>query len=219
MALQKTVADRWRVLTKTEILEGYGLTETSPVACCNASDGSNRQGTIGVPVPSTEMRLVGEDGKEVELGQPGEICIRGPQVMKGYWRRDDETAKVIDREGWLRTGDVAEITAEGYVKIVDRKKDMIIVSGFKVYPNEVEDVLAGHPKILEAGVVGVDDPKSGQVVKAFIVRKDPSLSPDEVIRYAHEHLTSYKVPKQVEFIASLPKTNVGKVLRRELRSS
>jgi long-chain acyl-CoA synthetase len=218
MALQKAVADRWRAATKTEILEGYGLTETSPVACCNPSDGRNRQGTIGLPLPSTELRLLGEDGKEVGIGEPGEICIRGPQVMRGYWKRDDETAKVLDREGWLRTGDVAELSADGYVKIVDRKKDMIIVSGFKVYPNEVEDVLAGHPKILEAGVVGIDDAKSGQVVKAFVVRRDPSLSVDEVIQYAHQHLTSYKVPKQVEFLNALPKTNVGKVLRRELRS-
>jgi long-chain acyl-CoA synthetase len=217
MALQGPVADRWRQFTKSEILEGYGLTETSPVACCNPADGKNESGTIGMPVPSTEVKLVDEQGKEAALGHPGEICIRGPQVMKGYWQRPEETANVLTKEGWLHTGDVAVMQPNGYFKIVDRIKDMIIVSGFKVYPNEVEEVLAGHPKIIEAGVIGIDDPHSGQVVKAFVVKRDPSLTAEEVIAFAHTKLTSYKVPKKVQFIETLPKTPVGKVLRRELR--
>jgi long-chain acyl-CoA synthetase len=176
-------------------------------------------GTIGLPLPSTDVRLLDDDGKEVANGHEGELAIYGPQVMKGYWKRDDETEKVITRDGWLKTGDIATMSETGFFKIVDRKKDMILVSGFNVYPNEVEDVLAAHPKILEVAAVGVPDERSGEVVKVFVVKRDPSLTAEEVIRFARENLAGYKVPHQVEFRTDLPKTNVGKILRRELKSN
>ncbi len=226
MALQTAVARRWMDLTKSVIVEGYGLTETSPVVCCNPIDGKDKVGFIGLPLPSTEVKLVNEEGQEVNVSQisgdeglsePGELCVRGPQVMSGYWQQVEETAKVLDSEGWLKTGDVACVDQEGYFKIVDRKKDMILVSGFNVYPNEVEEAVMSNNKVLEVAAVGVADEKSGEVVKVFVVRKDPSLTADEVIETCRKNLTSYKVPKQVEFREELPKTNVGKILRRALK--
>ncbi|NUM58238.1 MAG: AMP-binding protein [Bdellovibrionaceae bacterium] len=217
MALQRSVCERWQKLTKTKLVEGYGLTESSPVACCNPIDGTDRIGTIGLPLPDTWIKLVDEDGNEVPEG--GEICIKGPQVMKGYWQRPDETSKVLDKEGWLRTGDIGSFDEKHFVKIIDRKKDMILVSGFNVYPNEVEDVIASHPGVLEVAAVGIPNEASGELVKVFIVKKDPNLTEDEVIKFAKESLTNYKVPKFVEFRPELPKTNIGKILRRALRSS
>jgi long-chain acyl-CoA synthetase len=217
MALQRPVADRWREVTKTKVIEGYGLTEASPVVCCNPLDGSDRVGTIGLPFPSTDVRMMGEDGKEVALGQPGELTVRGPQVMKGYWNRADETANVI-RDGWLWTGDMGVMEPDGFVRIVDRKKDMILVSGFNVYPNEVEDVVAAHPAVAEVGAIGIPDEKSGEVVKVVIVkRQGKDVSADEIIAFSRDRLAGYKVPKKVEFRTELPKTNVGKILRRALR--
>lgn len=217
MAVQRNVADRWKAMTGTPLLEGYGLTEASPVVCCNPPDAESI-GTVGLPLPSTEIMLRRDDGSVAELGESGEICVRGPQVMKGYWNRPEETAKVILSDGWLRTGDVGAFTEDGFLKIVDRQKDMITVSGFKVYPNEVEDVLASHPKVGEVGVIGLNDEHSGEVVAAFVVRKDASLTAEELIQYSRERLTAYKRPKKVIFLEALPKTNVGKVLRRELRN-
>ncbi len=217
MALQTVVAERWMNLTKTKIVEGYGLTETSPVATCNPIDGTDRVGTIGLPLPSTEIQLQNDQGRPVELGQPGEICIRGPQVMKGYWKNPEATSDMINPDGWLKSGDVGVMDKDGFTKIVDRKKDMILVSGFNVYPNEIEDVLASHPKVLEAAVVGIPDPHSTEVVKAFVVAKDPTLTEEELDRYCRENLTAYKIPKVYEFRTELPKSNVGKILRRELR--
>ncbi len=218
MALQKAVADRWRDLTKTKIFEGYGLTEASPVICCNPIIGGLDQvGTIGMPLPSTEVKLINDQDEEVHLGEAGELCCRGPQVMKGYYNQPEETAKVL-KDGWLKTGDIAIQMRDGFFKIVDRKKDMILVSGFNVYPNEVEDVLAGHAKILEVAVIGVPDEHSGEAVKAFVVKRDATLSEADVITFAKKSLTNYKVPKSVEFRSELPKTNVGKILRRALRT-
>lgn len=217
MALQRAVHDRWHALTKTKVIEGYGLTETSPVACCNPVDGSDRVGTIGIPLPSTDVKIVDEAGKDLPTGEAGELCIRGPQVMKGYWQRDDETANVMLPGGWFRTGDVAAMDSDGFFRIVDRKKDMIDVSGFKVYPNEVEDVSVLHPKVFEAAVIGVEDEKSGEVVKAFVVKKDESLTAEELMAHYRKNLVNYKVPKYIEFRKELPKSNVGKVIRRMLR--
>ncbi|MGC4095440.1 MAG: AMP-binding protein [Polyangiaceae bacterium] len=216
MALSRSVADRWRSLTKSRLIEGYGLTEASPVVCCNPVDGTDKLGSIGLPFPSTDIKLVDDDGNEVEKGQSGELAARGPQVMQGYWNRPDETARVL-RDGWLYTGDVAEIDDDGFFRIVDRKKDMILVSGFNVYPNEVEEVVLQHPDVAEAGAVGVPDEKSGEVVKVVVVKKRDGLTAEELIEFCREKLAGYKVPKQVEFRAELPKTNVGKVLRRALR--
>lgn len=216
MAIQNAVAKRWKEVTGCPLTEGFGLTETSPVLCCNRIDGYERIGTIGVPLPSTEITIRGEDGKEVALGESGELCARGPQVMRGYWQRQDETDKVI-KDGWFYTGDVAVQSDDGYFKIVDRKKDMIIVSGFNVYPNEIEDVVASHPGVLEVAAVGVTDEKSGEAVKVFVVKKNPALTAQEVKDHCRDKLTSYKVPKHVEFRDELPKTNVGKILRRALR--
>ncbi|MEK6772395.1 MAG: AMP-binding protein [Bdellovibrionota bacterium] len=217
MALQKTVSEKWEKLTKTRIVEGFGLTETSPAVCVNPIDGTDRAGTIGLPVPETDVRLISDDGKVLGPGEAGELCVKGPQVMQGYWQRPDETAKVLDSEGWLKTGDIATFDKDGFFKIVDRKKDMILVSGFNVYPNEVEDAIASHPKVLEVAVIGKPDEHSGEIVKAVVVKKDPSLTPEEVIAHARKTLTNYKVPKVVEFRTELPKTNVGKILRRALR--
>lgn len=217
MALQTVVGQRWKDLTRTPIVEGYGLTETSPVACVNPLDGTDRLGTIGLPISSTELSLRDDDGNEVPLGQPGEICIKGPQVMQGYWNQPEETKKVMTADGFFKSGDIGVMDTEGFTKIVDRKKDMILVSGFNVYPNEIEDVVAHHPKVLEVAAVGVADAKSNEVVKIFVVKKDPSLTESELIEHCRQNLTNYKVPKHVEFRDSLPKSNVGKILRRELK--
>jgi long-chain acyl-CoA synthetase len=216
MALQKPVAERWRAMTKTTVIEGYGLTEASPVVSCNPVDGTDQLGTIGLPFPSTEIKLMAEDGSEAAAGQPGELCAKGPQVMQGYWNRDDETAQVL-KDGWLWTGDVAQMDADGFMRIVDRKKDMILVSGFNVYPSEIEEVVAQHPMVAEVGAIGIADEKSGEAVKVVVVKKQPELTEAELIKFARERLAGYKVPKLVEFRTELPKTNVGKVLRRALR--
>lgn len=217
MALQRAVSERWLKMTGTPVVEGYGLTETSPVACCNPIDGTDKVGTIGVPLPSTEVKLVDDNGQEVALGEQGEICVKGPQVMKGYWNRPDETAQMMLPGGWLKTGDIGVFDTDGFLKIVDRKKDMIIVSGFNVFPNEVEEVVSSHPKVLEVAAVGVPDEKSTEAVKIFVVRRDPSLTEDELLEHCRQNLTGYKMPKYVEFRKELPKTNVGKILRRALR--
>jgi len=219
MAVQAAVAEKWLKLTGCPICEGYGLSETSPSATCNPTDTDMYTGTIGLPLPSTEVAILDDDGRPVPLGQPGEIAIRGPQVMSGYWQRDDETAKVMTPDGFLKTGDVGVMDERGYTKIVDRKKDMILVSGFNVYPNEVEGVVASHPGVLECAVVGVPDGKSGEAVKLFVVRRDPALTEKELSEYCAKNLTGYKKPKYIEFRTDLPKTNVGKILRRELRDS
>ncbi len=218
MAVQRAVAERWQKTTGVQLTEGYGMTESSPVLTSNPTNEPTRIGSIGMPVPSTDVRIVAEDGTVLGAGPEnvGEIQARGPQVMKGYWQRPDETAKTI-KDGWLLTGDMGFMHPDGYFQIVDRKKDMILVSGFNVYPNEIEDVLAMHPKVLESAAVGAADEKSGEVVKVFIVKKDPSLTVEEVIAHCRENLTGYKVPKHVIFKTELPKTNVGKILRRELR--
>jgi len=217
MAVQQAVAERWLKVTGCPIIEGYGLSETAPVATCNPGDATEFSGTIGLPLPSTEVAIVDDAGQPVALGEPGEIAIRGPQVMAGYWNRPDETAKVMTADGFFRTGDVGVIDERGYVKIVDRKKDMVLVSGFNVYPNEVEGVVAMMPGVLECACIGVPDDKTGEAVKVFVVRKDPSLTAEQVLAYCKDNLTGYKRPKYVEFRDELPKTNVGKILRRELR--
>lgn len=218
MALQTAVAQRWKDTTKSLIVEGYGLTETSPVACVNPLDGSDKMGTIGLPVPSTELSFRNDEGKEVAVGEIGEICIKGPQVMWGYWNQPEETKKVMTEDGFFKSGDIGIIDEQGFTKIVDRKKDMILVSGFNVYPNEIEDVVASNPKVLEVAAVGVPDAKSTEAVKVFVVKKDPSLTAEEVIDFCRQNLTNYKVPRHVEFRDALPKSNVGKVLRRELKN-
>ena len=217
MATQKAVAEKWKKITGTPIVEAYGLTEASPGVCCNPLNIEAYSGGIGLPVPSTEVELRDADGKEVGVGQPGELWVRGPQVMKGYWNRPEETAKVLDSRGFLATGDIAVMDEKGWFKLVDRKKDLIVVSGFNVYPNEVEDVAASHPKVLEAACIGVSSPKTGEALKLFIVKKDESLTAEELIAFCRTELTAYKVPKDIEFRDELPKSNVGKILRRELR--
>jgi long-chain acyl-CoA synthetase len=219
MAVQRAVAERWQKVTGCALTEGYGMTESSPVLTVNPVDSSMRLGTIGMPVPSTNLRIADEKGNILPPGaeNPGEIQAFGPQIMKGYWQRPDATEEVL-KDGWLSTGDIGFMQPDGFFQIVDRKKDMILVSGFNVYPNEVEDVLAMHPKVLESAALGVPDEKSGEVVKVFIVKRDPSLTVEEVIAHCRENLTGYKVPKQVEFRTELPKTNVGKILRRALRA-
>ena len=219
MAVQKAVADKWFAMTGCPIVEGYGLSETAPSATCNATDATSYSGTIGYPLPSTEIAIRDDDGNDVAPGEPGEICIRGPQVMAGYWNRDDETAKVMYDDGYFKSGDIGVMNEQGQTKIVDRKKDMILVSGFNVYPNEVEDVVAGHPGVMEVAAIGVPDVHSGEVVKIFVVKKDVSLSEQQLIDYCKDQLAGYKRPKVVEFRSELPKTNVGKILRRELRDS
>lgn len=217
MAVQRAVAEKWKTVTGTPLIEAYGLTETSPAACINPMNVKEYNGFIGLPIPSTEVAILDENGKEMDGGQVGEIAIRGPQVMKGYWNRPDETAKVMTADGYFRTGDMGYMNEQGFFKIVDRKKDMILVSGFNVYPNEVEDVLVLYPKVLEAAAIGVPDDKSGEAVKVFIVKKDPSLTVDEVKSFAKQNLTGYKLPKHIEFRTELPKSNVGKILRKDLR--
>lgn len=217
MAVQRAVADKWRALTGKPLVEAYGLTETSPAVTINPLDLPAFNGAIGLPVPSTEISIRDEDGRELGVGESGELCVRGPQVMAGYYNRPDETAKVMTADGFLKTGDVAVVDEKGFVRIVDRKKDMILVSGFNVYPNEVEDVVASHPGVMEVAAIGVVDEKSGEAVKVFVVKKDPNLTAEAVIAHCREKLTGYKVPKLVEFRTELPKTNVGKILRRALR--
>lgn len=219
MAVQRAVAERWKKVTGVTLVEAYGLTETSPAACMNPLNMTEFNGAIGLPIPSTDACLMDDDGKLVAEGEPGELCIRGPQVMDGYWQRPEETAKVIDSEGWLHTGDIAKMDNKGYFYIVDRKKDMILVSGFNVYPNEIEDVIATMSQVLEVAAVGVPDDKSGEAVKVVIVKKDPSLTAEQVKAFCKENLTGYKLPRYVEFRTELPKTNVGKILRRELRDA
>lgn len=218
MALTEAAAQEWEQVTGCKISEGYGLTETSPVATSNPGY-AQQLGTIGLPLPLTEVKVVDEQGAELPPGEAGELCIRGPQVMMGYWQRPDATAEVLDQDGWFATGDVAIIQPDGYLRIVDRKKDMIVVSGFNVYPNELEDVLTKHPGVLECAAVGMPDPTAGEVITMFVVRKDPALTEAQVRDYCREHLTAYKVPKRVEFRDELPKTNVGKILRRALRDA
>ncbi|WP_336619656.1 long-chain fatty acid--CoA ligase [Mesorhizobium sp. WSM4983] len=217
MAVQKGVAERWKALTGCPVSEGYGLSETSPVATANKFSSSDFTGTIGLPLPSTEIAIRDDDGNNVPLGQVGEICIRGPQVMAGYWNRPDETAKVMTKDGFFKSGDMGFMDERGYTKIVDRKKDMILVSGFNVYPNELEEVVAQHPGVLEVAAIGVPDEHSGEVPKLFVVRKDPALTIETLTVYCRENLTGYKRPRYIEFRAELPKTPVGKILRRALR--
>lgn len=219
MAAQRSVAEHWQQVTGTPLIEGYGLTETSPLVSCNRLDMAAYNGSIGLILPSTELSIRDENEQEVGIGasQIGELCIRGPQVMRGYWQRADETAKVMSADGFLRTGDVGYIDADGYVRIVDRKKDMILVSGFNVYPNEIEDVVMQHPGVMEVAAIGVPDAKCGEAVKIVLVKRDPNLSKEALIAHCRQYLTGYKVPQQVEFRDELPKSNVGKILRRMLR--
>ncbi|MHB8823054.1 MAG: AMP-binding protein, partial [Pseudomonadaceae bacterium] len=217
MALQLATAERWKQVTGCSICEGYGLTETSPVASVNPIT-HIQLGTIGIPVPSTRFKVINDDGQELPQGEIGELCIKGPQVMKGYWQRPEATAEVMDAEGFFKTGDIGVIQADGYIRIVDRKKDMILVSGFNVYPNELEDVLATLPGVLQCAAIGVPDEKSGEAIKLFVVVKPgESLTREQVMQHMHDNLTGYKRPRYVEFRDSLPTTNVGKILRRELR--
>ncbi len=218
MAVQKAVAENWKKTTKSTLVEAYGLTETSPAACINPLDIPDYNGTIGVPIPSTVVKILDDDGNEVPQGEPGELAISGPQVMRGYWNRPEETAKVMTSDGFFKTGDIAVMDEKGFFKIVDRKKDMILVSGFNVYPNEVEDAVVTHPGVLEAAAIGIPNEKSGEVVKLFIVKKDKALTEDKVIEHCRSVLTGYKVPKIVEFRDELPKSNVGKILRKDLRN-
>jgi long-chain acyl-CoA synthetase len=219
MAVQRAVAERWKQVTGMPVVEGYGLTETAPCVTMNPVNATEFTGSIGQPLPSTRISIQDDEGRHLGLGDVGELCVIGPQVMKGYWQRPEESAKVFDADGWLHTGDIARIDERGFVYIVDRKKDMILVSGFNVYPNEVEDVIATMPGVLEVAAVGVPDEKSGEAVKVVIVRKDESLTADQVKAFCRENLTGYKQPRFVEFRKELPKSNVGKILRRELRDN
>ncbi len=217
MAVQRAVAERWKKLCGIPMIEGYGLTETSPVVTANPLTITDYTGSIGLPIPSTDISIRDDDGKELELGQDGELCVKGPQVMRGYWNRPDETSKVFMEDGFIRTGDIARIDKRGYAYLIDRKKDLIVVSGFNVFPNEIEDVLAHMPGVVEVAAIGVPDEHSNEVVKVFIVRKGNAPSAKDVIAYAHENLAGYKVPKHVEFRKELPKSNIGKILRKALR--
>jgi long-chain acyl-CoA synthetase len=217
MAVQRAVAEKWREVTGTPLVEAYGLTETSPAACINPMDIEGFNGCIGLPIPSTECGIMDDAGNLLPQGERGELVVRGPQVMKGYWQRPEATDEVMTEEGWLRTGDIAVMTEDGFFKIVDRKKDMILVSGFNVFPNEIEDVIAMLPKVMEVAVIGIPDPKSNEAVKVFIVKADPSLTEEEIRAHCKEQLTGYKRPRHIEFRDELPKSNVGKILRRELR--
>jgi long-chain acyl-CoA synthetase len=218
-AVQRAVAERWKAATGIPIIEGYGLTEASAVLTCNPLNSKEWRSNVGVPYPSTEISILNDAGKELPLGEIGEVCARGPQIMKGYWNRPDETAKAFTADGWLRTGDMGFMDEDGWVRLVDRKNDMILVSGFNVYPNEVEDAVAMHPGVLESAAVGVPDAKSGEVVKLFVVKKDPGLTVEALIAHCRENLAAYKCPKYIEFRTELPKTPIGKVLRRALRDS
>tara|TARA_B100002051_G_C16725765_1_gene635223 strand:+ start:228 stop:1907 length:1680 start_codon:yes stop_codon:yes gene_type:complete len=216
MAVQDIVANKWKSVTGCPLVEGYGLTETSPVVTINPLDGTNKIGTIGLPIPQTDVKFIDDDGKEVSQGERGEICVYGPQVMEGYWKRENDTKDII-KQGWLHTGDIGVIDKDGFIKIVDRKKEMVLVSGFNVFPNEVEHVISSHPKVLEVGVIGVPDKKTTEAVKAVIVKKDESLTEDEIKLFCKEKLTNYKCPKHVGFMDELPKSNVGKILRRIIK--
>ena len=216
MALQMAVAERWKQVTGNDLVEGYGLSETSPLLTCNPIVGKQKLGTIGLPVPSTEIKIIGDEGDEKPVGEFGEIWARGPQVMTGYWQNQKETDIVMEGD-WFKTGDIGFFDSDGFIKIVDRKKEMVNVSGMKVFPNEVEDVIASMPGVLEVGVIGVPHKTSGEVVKAFIVKKDPNLTHEEILKHCKEHLVAYKMPKHIEFREELPKSNVGKILRKELR--
>ncbi|WP_210643193.1 MULTISPECIES: long-chain-fatty-acid--CoA ligase FadD2 [unclassified Pseudomonas] len=216
-ALIKATAERWEQITGCSIAEGYGLTETSPVACANPYGGRSRLGTVGLPVPGTLMKVISDDGVEQPFGERGELCIKGPQIMKGYWNKPEATAEVLDSEGWFKSGDIAVIDPDGFVRIVDRKKDMIIVSGFNVYPNEIEDVVMAHPKVANCAVIGVPDERSGEAVKLFVVAREAGISLEELKAYCKENFTGYKVPKHIVLRETLPMTPVGKILRRELR--
>lgn len=218
MAVQKAVAERWKQVTGRPLIEAYGLTETSPAACINPMTLKEYNGYIGLPIPSTDVEIKDDNNKTVPLGEIGEICIKGPQVMAGYYNRPEETAKVMTNDGFFKTGDLGYMTEDGFIKIVDRKKDMILVSGFNVYPNELEDVIVQNQKVLECAAIGIPDEKSGEVVKIFVVKKDDSLTQEELMKFCREHLTSYKVPKSIEFRKELPKSNVGKILRKDLRA-
>ncbi|MDO5770307.1 MAG: AMP-binding protein, partial [Psychrobacter sp.] len=217
MAVLKDTAEKWEKITGNVIIQGYGLSETSPVATANPLQVGKFSGTVGVPMPGTEVAILDEEGNEMPLGERGEISVRGPQVMKGYWNREDATALVMTDDGYFRTGDIGIMDEVGYVTIVDRKKDMILVSGFNVYPNEVEDAMSAHPKILECGVIGVEDERSGEVPKIYVVKADESLTAEEVLQYGKDNLTGYKRPRHVAFVDELPKSNVGKILRKEIR--
>ena len=216
MAVQDIVANKWKTVTGCPLVEGYGLTETSPVVTINPLDGTNKIGTIGLPLPNTDIKFVDDKNKEVSMGDRGEICVHGPQVMEGYWKRKSETDEII-KDGWLYTGDIGVIDNDGFIKIVDRKKEMVLVSGFNVFPNEVEHVISSHPKVLEVGVIGVPDKKTTEAVKAVIVKKEDSLTEDEIKSFCKEKLTNYKCPKYVSFSDELPKSNVGKILRRIIK--
>jgi long-chain acyl-CoA synthetase len=218
MAVQRSVAEKWKSVTGKTLIEAYGLTETSPAACVNPMNIKDYNGFIGLPISSTEVVIKDDLEKTLGVDEIGEICIKGPQVMKGYWMRDDETAKVMTADGYLKSGDIGFMNADGFVKIVDRKKDMILVSGFNVYPNEIEDVVSQHPKVFEVAAIGVPDEKTSEAIKLFIVKRDQSLTEDEIIKFCRENLTNYKIPRHVEFRSELPKSNVGKILRKDLRS-
>ncbi len=217
MAVQKAVAEKWKAVTGKALIEAYGLTETSPAACINPMDLKEYNGFIGLPISSTDIVIKDDQENTLPIGGTGEICIKGPQVMPGYWKRDDETAKVMTADGYFKTGDIGIMNEDGFIKIVDRKKDMILVSGFNVYPNEIEDVVSQHPKVFEVAAIGVPDEKTTEAIKLFIVKKDPSLTADEIIHFCRENLTNYKIPRHIEFRTELPKTNVGKILRKDLR--
>jgi long-chain acyl-CoA synthetase len=217
-AMHNAVVQRWETLVKTPLVEGYGLTESSPVVCFQPLETPRTADTIGIPAPMTEVRLIDDNGRDVAVGEPGELCIHGPQVMKGYWQRPEATAEVLDAEGWLRTGDVAVMSANGTFKIVDRKKDLILVSGFNVYPNEIEEVLSAHEGVMEAAVIGVPDAKTGEAVRAYVVKRDPALTAEQVLAHCRNQLTAYKIPAVVEFREELPKTPIGKILRKNLRA-
>jgi long-chain acyl-CoA synthetase len=217
MAMQRTVAEKWQKITKHPLIEGYGLTEAAPLVCANPLDLKAFNGSIGLPVPSTDVSIRDDLNREVIFNQPGELCVKGPQVMVGYWNSVEETKKAFTEDGWLRTGDIATMDKDGFCYIVDRKKDTIIVSGFNVFPNEVEEVISRHPGVLEAAVIGIPDDAVGEIVKAYIVKKDPKLTSNDITEFCRKYLTRYKIPKSIEFRKDLPKTNVGKILRRELR--
>jgi long-chain acyl-CoA synthetase len=217
MAVQEAVAKKWLAVTGCPIVEGYGLSETSSGVTCNPTDSAAHTGTIGLPLPNVDIRIIDDEGREVPLGQPGEIAIKGPQVMAGYWRQPDETAKVMTADGYFKSGDIGVMDERGYIKLIDRKKDMVVVSGFNVYPNEVEGIVAAHPGVTEAAAIGVPDGHSGEAVMLFVVRRDPNLTSEELMQYCRENLTGYKRPRHIEFRDSLPHTNVGKVLRKDLR--
>ena len=217
MAVQKTVAEKWKAVTGMPLCEAYGLTETSPAACINPLKMTEYNGMIGLPVPSTDVQIRDDEGKEVPVGSPGELCIKGPQVMKGYWNCPEETASTLGADGFLATGDIAVMNEAGFLKLVDRKKDCIVVSGFNVYPNEIEEVVASHPDVLEAACLGIPDEKTGEAIKVFIVAKDKALTKEQVVAYCRENLTGYKIPRNIVFMDELPKSSVGKILRKDLK--